>query len=306
MQNKKEGSFIRDFYLLYADSLYENDVFRKQILSVKNQIRELSRDTTSREKEIFKKILNIYLEEAELTLSLIREMSVTKKDSLLEVGGGFGLVYAFLKKRGYENTCGIEPCGLGFEGYFTAATELFQIVGVDGSHFYPFLAQETEKINKKFDIIFSNNVLEHIPELEESIVSLKHSLTPHGMMIHNTINYFIPYDPHLQIVLFPFFPKLTEWFIPSLKQSAVWNGISFITTSKLKRVCSAHNLKIEFKKDRLQKTFMRLETDPNFAKRQKYFTPVYKILKFTGLLKFLHKIPSALTTPITFTITKIS
>jgi 2-polyprenyl-3-methyl-5-hydroxy-6-metoxy-1,4-benzoquinol methylase len=292
---------ISDFYIFYIDQLFEDPVFRKQLLTYQF----VARDNTLSDKEYFKKVLRSHLEEATLTLSIINDIPFTKKDSLLEIGSGMGLVYGYLKKQGYD-IYGIEPCDSGFDGYFAAAQQLFKIIGVDGSHCYPYVAKETEKLNKQFDIIFSNNVLEHIPELEESISSLRKILKPAGMMVHNTVNYYIPYEPHFKMVLFPFFPRLTEQFKPSLKTSPLWNGLNFITTTKLRSICSSNDLNIEFKKDRLLKTFRRLDEDQGFAKRQKYFVPIYQFLKLTGTIRFLNKIPSALTTPITFIITNDS
>ncbi len=292
---------IVDFYFLYIDKLYENPVFKRQIL---NYQFEINRDI-SNEKDLFKNILSIYLEEAKLTLSLLNNHDFTKQMSFLEIGGGSGLVYGFLKKQGY-NIYGIEPCDSGFDGYYSAAIELFKVIDVDASNFRPFLAKDVEKLDASFDVIFSNNVFEHIPELEESIVCLKKILKVNGIMIHNTVNYFIPYEPHFQMLLLPFFPRYTELFKPSLKKLELWNGLNFITTHKLAKMCRTNGLKIDFMKDRLFKTFIRLDNDQAFAKRQKLFVSIYRFLKSTGLIKILNKIPIAFTTPITFTITHLA
>jgi len=288
---------LTDFYLLHSDKLYGDPLFKKQIIGHQ---RFLKFDNILSERAVFDKILIQFLEEAELTLSLINDLDLTGKD-VLEIGGGLGFVYGYLQKAGI-NIYGIEPSDSGFDGYFNAAMQLFKIIDVDESHFYPFSAKECIKLNKQFDIIFSNNVLEHIPELDESFSAMKSVLDPYGLMVHNTVNYLIPYEPHFKMMLFPFYPKLTVLFKPSLRSSSLWNGLNFITTGKLKRICKIKNLSIEFKKDALYNTLLRLENDPMFAQRQKYFIPLYRVLKFTGLMKILVKIPIALTTPITFTI----
>lgn len=288
---------LRDFYLSYADQLYKDLIIRKLLLAYPFVLRDNLLD----DREHFSKVLDSHLEEAALTLSLLNDLHFTKKDSLLEVGSGVGLVYGYLKKQGYD-VWGIEPSDSGFDGYFAAAQQLFRIISVDGSHCYPYLAKDCAKINEQFDIIFSNNVFEHIPKLEESIQNLKKILKPRGIMLHNTVNYHIPYEPHFKMLLVPFFPRITEHLKPSLKISSLWNGLNFITTTKLRRICNANDLMIEFKKDRLSKTLGRLYHDPSFAKRQKFFVPIYWFLKHTGLIRFIDKIPSAFTTPITFTI----
>ena len=295
---KKMKTALTDYYRSYTNAIYEDSDFRRYILGLQTS-KLFDEAHQLGEKELFKKILDNLLEEAELTLSLISSQHITKTDSVLEVGGGLGLVYGFLKRQGYD-IWGIEPSDSGFGGYFQAALQLFKMLGIDGSHFHPLSAKEATKLDARFDVIFSNNVLEHIPELEESISDLQKVLNPNGVMIHNTVNYLIPYEPHFKILLFPFFPRCTEFFKPVLKESPLWKGLNFITTYKLKRVCIANNLTIRFDTDRLLRTFTRLDTDPEFAKRQKYFIPIYMFLKSTGLIKFLDKIPIACTTPITF------
>ncbi len=301
MKGKEINIPLTDFYLFYIDKLYKNPIFKKQIL---DHQRFLKPDNALSEREIFDKILTQFLEEAELTLSLIKDLDLTRK-AILEIGGGLGFVYGFLKKKGF-NIYGIEPSDSSFNDYFNTAIQLFKIIDVDSSNFYPLLARECTRLNRQFDIIFSNNVLEHIPDLEQSLSAMKSVLRPNGLMIHNTINYFVPYEAHLNIVLVPFFPKLTEFFKPSLKKSSLWNGLNFITTNRLKKICKSNNLCIKFKKDRLQKTFFRLDNNPGFADRQRYFVSLYKILKLTRLIKIIDKIPITFTSPITFTIRKIN
>jgi len=239
---------LTDFYLSYLDKLYANSIFKKKILSHQNQ----KYDSRLNEKELFTRILADYLEQAELTYSLIKNLNFSKKDALLEIGSGFGFTYGFLKKQGFD-IYGLEPSDPSFEAYFDGAIEMFKIINIDKSNFYPISANKCEKLNKKFDIIFSNNVLEHIFELEETFSSLKNVLKPDGLMVHNTVNYFVPYEPHFEILLFPFFPRFTSFFKPSLKKSSLWNGLNFITTKKLKHICKSLDLVIKFKKDRLSK-----------------------------------------------------
>lgn len=296
---------LTDFYLSHIDKLYGDPIFKKLILEdlILDFQRFIKLNDILSEREMFEKILSSFFEEAELTLSLLNGLNFTKSSSLLEIGSGLGFVYGFLKKEGYD-IYGMEPSDSGFNGFYNVAVQMLKIIGVDATHIYPLPAKECASIKQQFDIVFSNNVLEHVPEIEPSILALKNVLKPNGLMVHNTVNYFIPYEPHFNIVLFPLFPKLTVFFKPALRMSSLWNGLNFITTKKLKDICRLNNLDIDFKKDILQRTLVRLDTDPEFIIRHKFFIPLYKILKLTGLIKILKRIPVALTTPITFTIRK--
>jgi 2-polyprenyl-3-methyl-5-hydroxy-6-metoxy-1,4-benzoquinol methylase len=239
-----------------------------------------------------------FLEGAELTLSLIDELGV-KGQELLEIGGGIGLVYGYLKSNGFS-IHSIEPSASGFEGYYETALELFNTLKIDKSHWYPLLAQDSHKIGKNFDIIFSNNVLEHIKDLKSTFNVLKGVLKPRGLMVHNTVNYIIPYEPHFKIVLVPLIPRLTEVFRPGIRHSKVWKGLNFITTRQIKLVCESCDLDVVFDKGVLLRTLRRLEEDHEFAIRQGRFIPIYKFLQKTCLLRTLNYLPVSLTTPITF------
>ncbi len=306
MQHQDEQYLgISDFYRSRIADLYQNSLFRKQVCAVQILEEDVFRERRDvlDEKEVFNKIFFALLEEAKLTLSIIRDHGLSKQDALLEVGGGIGLVYGFLKHQGYD-IWGIEPSDSGFGGYYPAATELFQVIGVDDSHFQPLLAKDVAKLNHQFDLIFSNNVLEHVSDLTETISCLSDALKPRGAMVHNTVNYFIPYEPHFKIPLVPLFPRWTAFFKPHLRASSLWQGLHFITARELKRVCKARHLNIAFSNGVLRQAFERLERDPGFAERQKHFVAIYNIWKSTGLIPLLDSIPGSLVTPITFTITK--
>ena len=117
---------LKDFYSPYAERLFANEVFRKQLLSCPY----VEREAHATDRKFFAKVLDSYLDEAKLTLSLLHGVDIKKTDALLEVGGGLGLVYGFLKKHGYDIS-GIEPCDLAHQGFFAAAVELCNVIGVN-------------------------------------------------------------------------------------------------------------------------------------------------------------------------------
>ncbi len=292
---------IKEFYLSKFDQLYSNADFRQGVLGFQQHLNlpKISDDA----RELFRKILSQYLEEASLTLSLIKPLADWRGKALLEVGSGLGLIYGFLKSQNY-NITGIEPSTPGFDGCYQGALSLFRELNVDSSDFHPLAAAECQKLNQQFDIIFSNNVFEHIINLEESLAALKVVLKPDGKMVHNTVNYLVPYEPHFKMLLVPFVPKFTSLVNPGLKKYSLWNDLNFVTTFKLKRICRLLGLRISFDRQALLRTLSRFETDPEFATRQKTFFGLYQILKKTKFLNIIKIIPVSMTTPITFTLTK--
>ena len=247
----------------------------------------------------------LYVEEAELTLSLISSFETNETTTFLEAGAGVGFIYCYLKSEGF-NVVGIEPSISGFEGYNKVSASLFEIAKVSGDSWFNYSIEDCEKLNQTFDYIFSNNVLEHTKDLGVCIKSLNKVLKSKGVMVHNTPNYSVPYEPHFQMLLVPFFPKLTSVFKPTLKESNLWNELNFITVGALRQVCKKENLGIEFEEGFVKKTFERFDYDEQFKKRQMFLFRVYKLLKITKLFVLLNFVPLFLTTPIIYRIRKLN
>ncbi|PIR96808.1 MAG: hypothetical protein COT91_04625 [Candidatus Doudnabacteria bacterium CG10_big_fil_rev_8_21_14_0_10_41_10] len=289
---------IKDFYQSRIDKLFTDQQFRDQIIA-QTVFPENEIYLSFPEREIFNKIFSHFLEEAELSLSLLDDIKFDRESKILEIGGGIGLVYAFLKSNGYK-IYGLEPSEAGFSNYYDTAIHLFRVLEIDSATWYSYLAEESEKIGEEFDIVFSNNVFEHILNLKLTLDALKRVLKQDGVMVHNTVNYLFPYEPHFKIFLVPFWPRLTTLFRPDLKKSTLWKGLNFINTFKMSKMCRLSGLDIEYDRNALLNTFKRLENDGEFAKRQRRFIPVLKFLKYSGLIKTLKYFPACLTTPMRF------
>jgi SAM-dependent methyltransferase len=236
--------------------------------------------------------------EARLGLKLIQP-HLTLGDRVLEVGSGMGLLSAYLASRGIDVTA-LEP-GLGGFGVSSA---LAQAAG-RLPHF-PALkrldlpAQDLRDL--QFDFIFSINVQEHIPELAEALQGMKRVLAPKGKMLHTCPNYFMPFEPHFGIPLVPLFPKLTEWLVPKLRKSELWQSLNFITLPQLRRMAEVVGLDIKFETGALYRTFQRLDTDVAFRERQAkgLVKWVYLLLKATGTLSLIKHLPPIFATPMVF------
>jgi 2-polyprenyl-3-methyl-5-hydroxy-6-metoxy-1,4-benzoquinol methylase len=293
------GAFLESYYLSNAQKLFDNYSLRKKLFNYCNLLHVDRNHKTSR--QIFFDVLHTYIEEAKLTLSLIHDLN-NKKKRILEIGGGIGLVYGFLTSYGYQ-IYSLEPKTDAFN-YYDIGLEIFKILNIDSSRWYPLKGEEAGKINTNFDTIISNNVLEHIINLEQTLIQLVSVLKPHGFMIHNTVNYLIPYEPHLHIPLLPFFPQHTVILKPDLNNNKIWRDLHFVNYFEIKRLCRKYHLLVTFKSGILLKTFERFDTDPVFAKRQKFFVHLYYFLKKTHVLNILHVLPPALVTPMQFYISR--
>lgn len=103
----------------------------------------------------------------------------TKKNaSLLDVGAGTGSLVKFLKARGW-NSDGVEPN--------VKARSMAEGKGIE------LRTTLNELGNKKYDLISLWHVLEHLPDLEKSILEIKERLTDNGVLFVAVPN-FRSYD----------------------------------------------------------------------------------------------------------------
>ena len=99
---------------------------------------------------------------------VVRHLTIGAK--VLEIGAGTGRQAAELAARGFKVTA-IEVTSSNY-----AAERLFDIVDYDGQTI-PFP-------DSSFDIVFSSNVLEHVPDLATMHAEIRRVLVPGGFCVH--------------------------------------------------------------------------------------------------------------------------
>ena len=224
---------------------------------------------------------------------------------ILEVGSGIGLLAGYLHSCGYDVTA-LEP-GLGGFGISPALARAASLHPAFNSLRRLEISAEklTTTDHGEFALIYSINVLEHIPSLEASVRSLASVLSADGLMIHTCPNYTIPYEPHFAIPLVPFLPQATETLVPRLKKSELWQSLNFITARRLLLICDRCGLVARLEPGVMLATFMRLDSDPEFRQRQgsAFVGRVFQALKRTRLLNMLKLLPRNWSTPMRVRIT---
>lgn len=250
--------------------------------------------------------LKLYANEMRTALDLIGE-KIEPGLKMLEIGAGLCLFSLFLRKQGYDITA-LEPSAGGF-GKFEMAKRIILDAYADlNLRVFEFPAHNLSTCNDKFDLIFSNNVLEHIPNFEETWLGMCAALKPKGMMVHNCPNYFFPYEPHLGIPVFKSFPWLSEvCFRRSVAHYRhIWGSLNFITYFDIRRLAKASGIEVSFKSGLLFEALNRIERDPFFRERHSgsFIIVAHTLLCKIGLLGLLRYIPPALSTPMIFQCSK--
>ena len=221
---------------------------------------------------------------------------------VLEVGAGIGLLAHGLRRCGLDVTA-LEPGANGFGDSARIGAAVRAFIGED----LPILDKEASGLHPgtdgSFDLIFSVNVIEHIPDLEANFAAMLAVLAPDGIMAHTCPNYHVPYEPHYAIPLVPGFPRATAMLKPGLRDDALWRSLNFVTTTRVAWFARREGLDIEFARGTLYDAIRRIDDDPQFRLRHPGPVPVvYDLLKRIGLVQALRHLPPALATPMRFTL----
>jgi SAM-dependent methyltransferase len=247
-----------------------------------------------------------YIEEAEFGVKLLSKFDLQDK-RILEIGSGAGILTCWMLKNDVD-IVGIEPSAIGFTFHNDIYTAILDYFSLPPNRIYDLTAEELDvNITGTFDLIFSVNVMEHIPteNLELAFSKMNSVLKAGGSMYHHCPNYIVPFEPHYGIPLIPFFPQVTGK-MKKVHEEGLWKSINFITLPQVNQIATKLGLKADFQKGMMADAFIRLDHDAEYAKRHPLLVKMNRVFKKTGVIFLLKNIPPSLCTPMTFTLTKKS
>ena len=274
---------------------YINELEELSRLLLDEQFLRQASENADYDFSILRSYISTSIEEAKHTLGVIQDEKLEGKRAL-EFGSGLGIASIVLYKNGFD-IVSYEPGGLGFE----KNAILNQFIKEHLDLQFTLINSIDELKNESFDFIFSNNVLEHISNIEETFVILNSILKDGGRMIHNIPNYIFPYEPHFGILFFPIYPKRMSFILPKkITGTDLWKSINFVNYYDIKRYARNNNADLMFHKALLYRALVRLNDDEEFGSRHQSIRFVVKILHASGLLSLLKFIPPFLSTPMVF------
>ena len=215
--------------------------------------------------------------------------------SVLEIGSGTGILLNELKENFPDiQFSGIDPNISGFHNLKTIISKLNE----DG---YNIKVESTgvEKYSsdKKFDLIFSINVFEHVEDQIQYLLKTHELLNKNGLNVILCPNYDFPYEPHFvipiiinkKITKFIFNSKI-ENFEKKENEHGLWDGLSFLGRKKIEKILKNHNYTY-FLDDTIKARMLnRLNSDRAFKKRQGIAGTLAKILRFLMIDKLIFNI----------------
>tara|TARA_R110002072_G_scaffold24628_3_gene83508 strand:- start:496 stop:1320 length:825 start_codon:yes stop_codon:yes gene_type:complete len=214
----------------------------------------------------------------------------------LEIGCGTGLLLSELAKRfDAISFTGVEPIGPGF-AQFADSLDAIEKAHVN----IAFIRKRIEDVssNRKFDLIFSINVFEHLDDWRRAMDICISMLKPGGKLVILCPNYNIPYESHFSLpVVFgkSFTQKIFAGTIRKIEEKldaqGLWQSLNFIKASQIKRFCTQKGYGCDFDRAIMGRMLDRLEVDPEFRERQNTLARIAVLANRLGAGRLFEYLP---------------
>ena len=215
----------------------------------------------------------------------------SKRQDVLEIGCGIGILLNTIKGNFPNLTLeGIEPYKAGFDRLKIAKETFSEKIKINIIKFENF------KPKKKYDIIYSVNVFEHLNNWKQYLEKTRTWLKPEGTNIILCPNYSFPYESHFKIpilfnkkITYFFYKKKINLFEKEKKSLGLWNSLNFVTMRNIKLYCKNNSMNFKYCNSIFYNIVQRLDEDREFQKRQNFVGACAKFLKKLGFLKLFNK-----------------
>lgn len=133
------------------------------------------------------------------------------RPAILDHGCGGGLTLLYLLALGYEKILGVDVADSTCEAWNRLLREQF---GINEKRFHAYDEQELPLRDQCIDIVFSQEVLEHVhpSAIEAYYAEEKRVLKPGGAAFHQVPHRLIPYDSHTRTWFVHYLPpRISRW-----------------------------------------------------------------------------------------------
>lgn len=256
-----------------------------------------------------KNLLQIYFSEMRYGYEFVSSRMENRQSRILEVGAGLGLLSLFFASQGHE-VVALEPPDSEFDFFETTKKVIWQQANKRASLVEKGAEDLDPETDGSFDLIFSVNVMEHIEKLHEATSAVLSVMKPGGESMNLCPNYIVPFEPHYNLLLVPFAPKLSRflWRKQIDANPEVWDTLNFITYFDVRKMARANGATVKFETGLLHDSLTRIAQDDAFAARHgnSIVGKTFRLLKSLRLLAMTKHLPAALSSPMIFTYTKNS
>ena len=132
----------------------------------------------------------------------IKELAGDDKDiRILDLGCGYGITAFCLMLLGYKNVVGVDICPL------TIPVEAAKLLGFPDAKFEQYDGKDTLLKSESFDVIISEQVLEHVFEIEYFYAEVCRLMSPNGVAILSFPHRYKLFDSHGQTWFLHMLPR---------------------------------------------------------------------------------------------------
>lgn len=214
---------------------------------------------------------------------------------VLEVGSGILALSIQLASEGFRITS-VEPTGEGFSS-INKLMKAFLEQSISEKIELNLIESSIEMCDfgKKFDFIFSINVMEHLKDPYFVLSRLVQDLKPNGTYRFLCPNYDFPYEPHFSKFLIQrksgsfYFGRhrAQSHRFSETESQELYNSLNFITTKKIKRAIRKSNLHSKLNEQILEELVERAYDDAELRIRHRRMFFILKVAQILCLKSFL-------------------
>ena len=181
---------------------------------------------------------------------------ISKEDNILDVGCGAGFIINYLSLMGYKVD--------GFDKYLYSSATKKMNYSINKEEKFNNCSIAEFKSNTKYDLIFLNNVVEHLDDWKTDVDHLNNLLSSNGRIIFLFPNYNFPLEPHFMIPIF-FTKNLTyRLFRMKIKKfeekngkTGLWDSLNFIKPQEIKNYYKERSYNASFDKEHFCRLIIR-------------------------------------------------
>jgi SAM-dependent methyltransferase len=207
----------------------------------------------------------------------------------LEVGSGPALLLAKLKDAFRDSTFeGIEPVGSGFAKTEAPLAKVRERARLTIHR----CGYEAFKTDRRFDLIFSINVFEHVSDWRHYLRWSYDLLAPGGVSLILCPNYAFPWEPHFRIptvinkaITARLFAQTIAAHERDHDYAGLWSSLNYVTKRQVLAYARANGLTIDSDEKIMRRMFQRLFTDSEFATRQRALASLARMLYRLGITR---------------------
>jgi ubiquinone/menaquinone biosynthesis C-methylase UbiE len=182
---------------------------------------------------------------AEAVLSRIRHRDAVR---VLDIGSSWGSSsIGYAASQRVISVIGVDPdsSSLSLAARLLRSGEMLLPPVASKLSFVNSPAEHLPFADGSFDLIVCHTVIEHVRDVEKSILEMYRVLAPGGMVDLEAPNYLWPHEPHLDMLMFPLGPK---WFLKlhcrlrSGKNPASVDDLRFVNPFWLEAIFRRHKI----------------------------------------------------------------